>query len=449
MAAEAPKKNHPALRKPELARAELLDKGARARFDEELEAVLRRKPLSEARLAGALRALAPFSPEIRSSLVRATQELVKRGATNRELYAAAIRELSESQDKRVIPLLKTALSAEDAGGSATLSAACFSDDPQLTPQLAKLAATRHSLTSFCAETARVVRKESNGALLERLAPMIKEAHRITMCVDIFVPLVRTPRAPKEIGRALFVLREAERHLGRWLVLAEVAQRGGDPTPLEEAKRKSLTGPESARAAWALVAWALASGTDRDGVAPNTGAGGAGVPPPDTRPTIELVARLSDRPSANRDMTFLFRMASARVKSARPMMEAMTKALPLADENAVRAALYLARDHGRDDLRPQLEIAARQSKKEELRGFALAALKDLGAEPSGAAHEASSSETREGHESAVREIATELLGSKNLGNVAWAALVLRAQKARDPRPVLTERAVRFIQWGWLE
>jgi hypothetical protein len=359
MAGHAPKKESTTLgsvRKPELARAELLDKGARARFEEELDAVLRRKPLSEARLAGALRALAPFSPEIRSSLVRATQELVKRGATNRELYAAAIRELAESQDKRVVPLLKTALSSEATGsdgaggGSATLSAACFSDDAQLTPQLAKLAATRHSLTSFCAETARVVRKESNGALLERLAPMIKEAHRITMCVDIFVPLVRTPRAPKEIGRALFVLREAERHLGRWLVLAEVAQRGGDPTPLEEAKRKSLTGPESARAAWALVAWALASGTDRDGVAPHLVAGCPAVPPPDTRPTIELVARLSDRPSANRDMTFLFRMASAKVKSARPMMEAMTKTLPLPDENAVRAALYLARDHGRDDLR---------------------------------------------------------------------------------------------------
>jgi hypothetical protein len=275
-------------------------------------------------------------------------------------------------------------------------------------------------------------------------------------VDIFVPLVRTPRAPKEIGRALFVLREAERHLGRWLVLAEVAQRGGDPTPLEEARKKSLTGPESARAAWALVAWALASGTDRDGVAP--GPNGASVPPPETRPTIELVARLSDRPSANRDMTFLFRMASAKVRSARPMMEAMTKVLPLADENAVRAALYLARDHGRDDLRAEIELAARQAKKEELRGFALAAMRDLGPAGTGtgsgtASANATATATANGREDSaeagVREIANELLTSKIIGNVAWAALVLRAQKARDLRPVLTERAIRFIQWGWLE
>jgi hypothetical protein len=442
MRAEAPKKDLRGGRKPELARAELLDKAARARFETEIEGVLKRKPTSEARLSGALRAVAGYSPELRAGLARAAETLAKRGAYNRELYAAAIREVALGRDKRAPGILKPALATDEGGGSATLSAACFCEDPALAPLLSKLAASRHSLTAFSAETARVVRRESNGALLERLAPMIKEAHRISMCVDLFVPLAREGSAPVEIGRALGVLREAERHLGRWLVLAEVAKRAGDNTPLEEAKKKSQTGPESARSAWTLVAWALESlHDDRDGVHSSgafaNGAGGASAasgarpPPPDTRPTIELVARLSDRPSANRDMTFLFRLADAGAKSARPMMEAMTKAVPLIDENGVRAAMYLARDHGRDDLRAAIDGAARQTKKDELRGLAAAALYDLGmTDP-------------------AREIADELTTSRTIGNVAWAALIHRAAKAKDVRPLLTERAVRWIQWGWLE
>jgi hypothetical protein len=431
MRAEAPKKDLRGGRKPELARAELLDKAARARFDAEIEGVLKRKPTSEARLSGALRAVAGYSPELRAGLARAAETLAKRGAYNRELYAAAIREVALGRDKRAPGILKPALAGDEGGGSATLSAACFCDDPSLTPLLSKLAASRHSLTAFSAETARVVRRESNGALLERLAPMIKEAHRISMCVDLFVPLARETRAPVEIGRALGVLREAERHLGRWLVLAEVAKRAGDNTPLEEAKKKSQTGPESARAAWTLVAWALESlDSDGDGVADKK------VPPPETRPTIELVARLSDRPSANRDMTFLFRLAEAGAKSARPMMEAMTKALPLTDENGVRAAMYLARDHGRDDMRAQIDAAARQTKKDELRGIAAAALYDLG-------------RTDAKMVDVARELADELTDSKTIGNVAWAALIHRAAKAKDPRPLVTEKVVRWIQWGWLE
>src|SRR6185437_15304371 len=99
--------------------------------------------------------------------------------------------------------------------------------------------------------------------------------------------------------------------------------------------------------------------------------------PETRPTVELVARLSDRPSADRDTTFLFRMAHARAAVAKPMLEALARALPLDSEVAVRAALFLARDHERDDLKPALIEVAASSKKEELRGLATAALWDVG------------------------------------------------------------------------
>src|SRR5262249_40255997 len=163
-----------------------------------------------------------------------------------------------------------------------------------------LAASRQSHLAFGAETARVCRGESNGAHLAAIAPMIKESHRIALCVDLFLPLARTAPIPVHVGPALGVLRGAERHLGRWLVLADVAVKAGDDGRLVEARQKAQVGPASARAAWALVAWALAqtqAGSSREpgGSSPSQSANanaGVGVPTPSTRPTVELVARLS-------------------------------------------------------------------------------------------------------------------------------------------------------------
>src|SRR6202041_2496528 len=95
--------------------------------------------------------------------------------------------------------------------------------------------------------------------LAALAPMIKESHRLTLCAEIFVPLARHMRSlasPSNLlnsGPALAVLRGAERHLGRWLVLAEVAAAAGDRGPLDEALTRANTGPSPARSAGSLVA----------------------------------------------------------------------------------------------------------------------------------------------------------------------------------------------------
>src|SRR5689334_16057341 len=279
-------------RKPSVARAEIVDKTTRARFESELDAALKRRPTSEVKLAGALRAVAALSPALRAALVDATQVMVRRGSYSREIYGACLRTLSEAEDRNVPAILKTALAADDAGGNATLSAACFCKDPSLTAPLAKLAASRQSHLAFGAETARVCRRESNGAHLASIAPMIKESHRIALCVELFVPLARSAPVPVHVGPALGVLRGAERHLGRWLVLADVATKAGDTTPLDEAVSKSQVGPSSARSAWSLVAWALSE--TRATILP----GNPSVPAPSTRPTVELVARLSDRPSAD-------------------------------------------------------------------------------------------------------------------------------------------------------
>jgi hypothetical protein len=265
--------------------------------------------------------------------------------------------------------------------------------------------------------------------------MIKESHRISMCVELFVPLVRSEPIAKHVAPALSVLRGAERHLGRWLVLAEVAVKAGDTTPLEEARSRADAGPSSSRAAWSLVAWAL-SETDA------ATRGLPAPPPPSTRPTLELVARLSDRPSADRDTTFLFRMARAGAMSARPMLETLARTLPLTDETSLRAALYLARNHGRGELRESLAEAARGCKREDLRGMAAAALWDAGAQVAGARND----EIR----ARAREVSDELVSSRVLGNVAWGSLIRAASRGgAGQEPVLTETPFRWIQWGWLE
>jgi hypothetical protein len=474
-----------AVRTPQLARVEVVDKATRGRFEVELDAALKRKPTNEAKLGGALRALATVSPALRGVLGEVAATLLRRGSLQRELYSASMRALAEAHDKQSLALLKSALAGDEAGGSPALSAACFSREQELGPLLAKIAASRQSHLAFGAELARVSRGESNGAHLTALAPMIKESHRISMCVELFVPLVRAKPIPPHVGPALTVLRGAERHLGRWLVLGEVAVKSGDRTPIQEAHARAEVGPSSARAAWSLVLWALAetvATTTRDTV----------IAPPQTRPTLELVARLSDRPSADRDTTFLFRMARAGATVTRAMLEALCKqapndpgrgrlvapvdpgrgrltapvdpgrgrlAAPLTDEIAIRAALYLAKDYGRAELREALLDAATGAKREELRGIAAAALwdasapADAGAERAGGGNGEDTLRMRE----RAREIADDLVASKVIGNVAWGALIRAASKIQGGRsgagmaqePLVAETPFRWIQWGWLE
>jgi hypothetical protein len=395
-------------------RTDILRGEVQGRLEAELAAALRRRLPSESKLAGALRALFPLSASVRNMAGEAALVLFRRGSFDRELYASAVRSLAEGGDKRAATLLKGALSTDEGGGLATLSAACFSREASLAAPLAKLAGCRHAHLAFGAEVARMARGESNGAHLSTLAPKIKESHRIALCVEIFLPLTRAPSLPRQIGAALAVLRDAERHLGRWLVLAEVATRATDPTPLSEAQKKALNGPPSSRAAWSLVAWALT---------PN-------APPPPTRPTVELVARLSDRPSADRDTTFLFRLAAAKASAARPMLEGLAKS-PLTDELAVRAAMHLARDHGKVELKKAIAEVA-MGKRDEVRGVAAAALWDLG------------------EKELAKKTAARAEDCRFISSMTWGALVTAASAGKfSPASVLAEPTFRRVQWGWVE
>jgi hypothetical protein len=417
------------------ASTELLDKNVRLRFEEDIDAAIRRRSGGETRLAGALRAVAPLSPALRATLGEATSVLVQRKAFGRELCACGLRALAEAQDHQVGDLLRRALAAEDAGGPAALSASCFSRESELGDRLAKIASSHPSHVAFGAELARVSRGESNGALLAELAPKIKESHRIAMCTDLFAPLVRAPQVSSGVVPAFALLRSAERHLGRWLLLAEVAVRAGDLSALHEARARAQSGAASARAAWTLVAWALDDADAVNCARPRPAA-------PSVRPTLELIARLSDRPSAQRDMTFLFRMASASPFPASSMLEAYVRALPLSDETAIRAGLCLARDHGRSDMRLALATFAEKGRREDLRGLAAAAYWDTAVSLDGA----SADELRE----RTHAIAEGLLTSRFVVNRAWGALICAAHKAgAGVTPLVCESSYRWLQSGRLE
>jgi hypothetical protein len=394
-------------------RTDVIDGEAVSRLGADLRAAMRRRPAQEARLAGVVRALAPHSASLCDSLLEAFELMVRRSSFERPLYAAVARAVAELADRRSTPSFKRALEAEESGNLVTISASCRTTDPALGEVLAKVARSRHAHLAFAAETARIARGESSGAHVVSLAPKIKESHRIALCLELFLPLTWSRPLAPAIGPALSVLREAERHLGRWLVLAEVAARAGDKGPFAEASKRANVGPQSSRAAWSMVAWALSPDE----------------PAPSTRPTLELVARLSDRPSADRDTTFLFRLARQRVPAARPMLEALTKG-PLGDESSLRAALHLVRDYG--DPRPLdlLRVAAASPRHEAVRGLAAAALFDAG------------------EQELAQSFAKPLLASRHLSSLAWGALIQIA-KLTNAREIATEPTVRRIQFGWSE
>jgi hypothetical protein len=141
--------------------------------------------------------------------------------------------------------------------------------------------------------------------------------------------------------------------------------------------------------------------------------------------------LSDRPSADRDTTFLFRLAAAKAVAARPMLEGLAKAVPLADEVAVRAAMHLARDHGRAELKKAIAEVA-MGKRDEVRGVGAAALWDLG------------------EKDLARKAAEAAESSRLISSMTWGALVGAASAGKfAPSVLLAEPMFRRVQWGWVE
>ncbi len=384
-----------------------------ARLEDELGSALKRKPAAEAQLAGCVRALIPWAPRLREVAENTLDVLVRRGSFERPLYGGLARALATTQSPRSTECLARALEGEERGGLATLSAASLSRDAALGPALARSAMTRQPHLVLAAEVARVARGESRAEHATDVAPKVKEAHRISLCVDVLVPLLWEAPLPAPVAPALALLRDAERHLGRWLLMAELGQRAGDVRVALEAEAHTKEGPASARQAWTLVHWALAPERARL-----------------VRPTVELVSRLSDRPSAEKDTTFLFRLAARGVPEARPMLESLCKGSAAATEVGVRAIGALALHYGQTERIDALTRIARDPKKEGVRGVALAALLAAGLAD------------------VATELAESLADSRKLQTATWAALVLAASD-EGQAPPFDEATYRRVQLGWVE
>ena len=384
------------------------------KLESDIASALKRRPAHEPQLAGILREVARFSPRLLQALEHAVALLAKREAFDRSLYGAAVRTLVECREEVIAPHLSMAVARESAGGLASLSAAALTHSACLTAPLARAAASRHPHLVLAAEVARVQRGESDGEHGVGVAPMIKESCRISLCAEVFVPQLWQPALPSTAAPAIGVLRDAERHLGRWLVLAELGRRAGDATGRAEAQERAAQGSRGTRTAWGLATWSL---------------GGAFEVPP-ARPTLEMLARLSDRPTSDGDASFLFRLGEARLPVARPMLETMTKPTRLNDSASIRAALMLSKGYARGDLVERLVAAARCQRYEALRGLAAAALFDLG------------------QRELAGSFADELVNSKKLPTLGWAALI-RAGGAGKIQRLVTEPTFRRVQYGWSE
>jgi hypothetical protein len=136
---------------------ELLGDEPVERFEAVIQAALRRKPTQEAKLAGAFRALAPHSGRLSKLLAQTVETLVKRASFDRPLYAGAVRALVDIDEDAACVELERALGTEEAGGLASLSAACCLSGVRLSEPLARVASLRHPHLAFAAEVARLAR----------------------------------------------------------------------------------------------------------------------------------------------------------------------------------------------------------------------------------------------------------------------------------------------------
>jgi hypothetical protein len=395
---------------------ELVDRPTRMRLESELEATLKRRVPHEGVIGGAFRLLWTTSASLRRAGRDAFALLLRRRSFDRPLFSALVRALSEDTRASSRDLVREAVADEEAALCGALAAACASSDAALAPILEQRARSPKAFVAFAAECARILRGETNGARLSSLAPRIKEDYRLLLVRDIFVPLARRMVPGRaDIGPGLFVLSQAERHLGRWLALGEVATAAGSDVFLARARELARTGPESSRGAWSLVEWVL-----------NARAGAPSALPP-VRLAAETLARLSDRPSAERDWTFLFRMGTEPHGSqARGALEKLATA-KLDDAAKIRALRALSTG-GHADSRLQLRALAEGEGASDVRGLATAALWDAGE-----------------HDHA-RDCAATLVVAKELPAVIWGSLVRLTEPGRH---IVDEARVRWIERGECE
>jgi hypothetical protein len=398
-----------------------LGRAIRERLERDLDHALKRRPADETVLSGVVRALSPYNLKIRSAARQSLEVLAKRRSFDRPLYHVLLRTMGDLAEPSACSLVEGALGQIAQAGYTPLAAACGCANPAVLQELSRAAGRERAHTAFAAELALACHASARPAHLIHLAPMIKEEHRISLCYEFVPALARLKEIPSAVGPALRVLRAAERHLGRWLGLAEIEVRSGEFSSLGEAKERLDSASASGRGSWQLMVWALE-------YAKNPARG-----PSLSRVSVDALSRLAER--ADRASHFGFRLAAAREVA---MEQVLGHQLlhPPRTADSIRAAMHLGRDLGHAQMRDTLADACDdRALDDDLRGLAVASLYDVG--------------DRDG----ALERALELQEARSLKSAAWAALVRYRMRERAfngcSSPVVTESRYRWIQCGWLE
>jgi hypothetical protein len=398
-----------------LARTDVLDKAVARRVCSEVSAALRRRNSLEERLGGALRLLAGFSVTVRRQVLLVATTLLRRKTIDRPLFRASVAALGDTpRAEGEAPVVSALQSA--APPLCAFAAAARLPSGRVAKVLAELTGRSPSHVAFAAEFVRTVRGEAIGDRLVKLAPMINEASRVLLTCDLVSALVeQSHSAPPGLAPALAPLRTAERHTGRWLRLGELGVLAGDEAPIVEARQARDRATGAARTTWQVIAWILSALRGWD------------EPLSVQTLSSDVLRKLSDQPSAQRDHAFLFRLGRMGVAAAEAPLAKLAHASAYRAVDQVHAAYCLAKHYACDTFVPRVESAAARG-VEAVRGASVAALWDLGKREEALLH------------------VDSLMISRSPANVAWGALVRMANLIGDRSPLVTPRHIRWLHEG---
>lgn len=391
-----------------LVKTDVIDGAVVLRLREALRGVMARRGEREVVAASVVRHLAGVSTSVRRLLAEAAGELSSRGSFDRPVMHAALY-ASNLLGASGEMITLAALASENAPWSAFV-AASQSSATAVCQAVSRLSARTQGHLGFGAAFVRsLTGDDAAGKRATELAVMLKEAHRVRWIDEFAMPvLARNVLPSRSVARTLEALRGVERHLGRWLRLGELELACGGESVADGCRRGREASSVPSRHVWSWIEWLLSRGACR-----------ASAPP---RLSRDVINKLSDRPSASRDLSFLHRVGDLGVAPAADPLAIVGRSGKSPD--AVRALLTLVTRYGRTDRIERLRtIAARGT--DAARGVAAAALWDLG------------------DRNAALELVDELVISKSLANVGWGALIRVAHLTGDGHPIVSETAVRRL------
>ncbi len=300
------------------------------RLTTSLRAALKRRTSAEGRLAGALAIVAPHSSALLDEMTQALETLLLREQVERPLFKAGVHALLKANAVRGGEFLcRGLLFTEDPH---LLVSGRFTKSAELTGTLQRIASKAKAQATFCAELARVSRGESRGARLVEVATRMKESDRLELIERLLLLDEPASPIPAHAWPALRILRDAERHVGRWLAWAELGGALGRDESIKLARQRMERSGRTSRTAWQLACWALS---------------GDGEDLPLRIPSLVQLDRLGGLSACRAAPAFVFRIAEHDVEYARPRLRDLV--VDSEPSVQVRARVHLARSGDSESL----------------------------------------------------------------------------------------------------